>query len=271
MERRSVTVLCLNACWRASRRGNRSMNNSQPSFDALLPREMAQRGKHRRLESRDMQAMTMFSLAVLAGAFIALGAVFATTVTSGAGAVSLGGTTGTAGLPFGFPSCWRDWSSAWDSSWSSCGARSCSLYNNLIAIAWAYGKVKTSALLRNWGSSMPGISWAPLVRRSGCFSPSSIRLARTGLASTPAIAPRRNAITTASSRRFVLGILCNALVCLAVWLTFSARSTTDKILSIIFPITAFVAGFEHSVANMYFIPIGLFIKRFDASCGHLRN
>ncbi len=58
-----------------------------------------------------------------------------------------------------------------------------------------------------------------------------------------------------------LGVMCNALVCLAVWLCASARSTTDKILSIIFPITAFVAaGFEHSIANMYLIPIGLFIK-----------
>src|SRR5690606_35349034 len=58
-----------------------------------------------------------------------------------------------------------------------------------------------------------------------------------------------------------LGILCNALVCLAVWLTFSARSTTDKILAIIPPISAFVAaGFEHSIANMYFIPMGLLSK-----------
>lgn len=58
-----------------------------------------------------------------------------------------------------------------------------------------------------------------------------------------------------------LGILANGLVCLAVWLTYSARSTTDKILAIIFPITAFVAtGFEHSIANMYFIPYALFIK-----------
>ena len=60
-----------------------------------------------------------------------------------------------------------------------------------------------------------------------------------------------------------LGILCNALVCLAVWMTYSARSTMDKIAAIIFPITAFVAaGFEHSIANMYFIPIALFIKDF---------
>jgi formate/nitrite transporter len=60
-----------------------------------------------------------------------------------------------------------------------------------------------------------------------------------------------------------LGIMCNALVCMAVWLCFSARSTIDKILAIIFPISAFVAaGFEHSVANMYFIPMGLLIKQF---------
>src|SRR5581483_4730546 len=62
-------------------------------------------------------------------------------------------------------------------------------------------------------------------------------------------------------RALALGILCNALVCLAVWLSFSARSTTDRILAVIPPITAFVAaGFEHSVANMYFIPIALLIK-----------
>lgn len=60
-----------------------------------------------------------------------------------------------------------------------------------------------------------------------------------------------------------LGILCNGLVCLAVWLTFSARSVTDKILAIVFPITAFVAaGFEHSIANMYFVPFALLIKAF---------
>jgi formate/nitrite transporter len=61
-----------------------------------------------------------------------------------------------------------------------------------------------------------------------------------------------------------LGILCNGLVCLAIWLTYSARSVADKILAILFPISAFVAaGFEHSIANMYFIPYALLIKAFD--------
>ena len=64
---------------------------------------------------------------------------------------------------------------------------------------------------------------------------------------------------------FSRGVLCNALVCLAVWLCMSGRTTTDKILSILFPITAFVAlGFEHSVANMYFIPMGLLLKNNPA-------
>ena len=77
-----------------------------------------------------------------------------------------------------------------------------------------------------------------------------------------------NMLTIANSKcelgfiqAIALGMACNALVCLAVWLCYSARTTVDKILSIIFPISAFVAaGFEHSVANMYFIPLGLFVK-----------
>jgi formate/nitrite transporter len=61
-----------------------------------------------------------------------------------------------------------------------------------------------------------------------------------------------------------LGMLCNALVCLAIWLTYGAHTTTDKILAIVAPIAAFVAaGFEHSVANMYFISIALLVKSND--------
>jgi formate/nitrite transporter len=84
-----------------------------------------------------------------------------------------------------------------------------------------------------------------------------IAIAKSGLGFTEAVA---------------LGILCNGLVCLAVWLTYSARSTTDKILAIVFPITAFVAAsFEHSIANMYFIPYGLFIKAFDPAFAVAHN
>jgi formate/nitrite transporter FocA (FNT family) len=68
-----------------------------------------------------------------------------------------------------------------------------------------------------------------------------------------------NKVNLDFAQAIALGVLCNALVCLAVWLTIGGRSTADKVLAILFPITAFVAaGFEHSIANMYFIPwVGL--------------
>jgi len=68
------------------------------------------------------------------------------------------------------------------------------------------------------------------------------------------------------SEALALGVLCNTLVCLAVWLCLGTRSTSGRILAIVFPIAAFVAsGFEHSIANMYFIPVGLFVKYLGAS------
>ena len=68
----------------------------------------------------------------------------------------------------------------------------------------------------------------------------------------------RAKLALSADQTFFRGVLCNALVCLAVWLCFSARDVSGKILAIVWPISAFVAlGFEHSVANMYLIPIGM--------------
>jgi formate/nitrite transporter len=130
-------------------------------------------------------------------------------------------------------------------------------------MAWADGKVSLGALLRNWGIVYLGnfvgsIATAGLVYLSGQYNAGSGAVGETAL---------KIALAKASlgfPQAVALGILCNALVCLAVWLSFSARSVTDKIMAILFPITAFVAaGFEHSVANMYFVPLGLFIQVFD--------
>jgi formate/nitrite transporter len=136
--------------------------------------------------------------------------------------------------------------------------------NNLIVMAWASRRISTQALVRNWtivyaGNFVGSIATSLLMYftkqytfNGGAVGQTALNIAngKAGLDFVQALA---------------LGILCNALVCLAVWLTYSAHSTTDKIMAIIFPITAFVAaGFEHSVANMYFIPMGMFIKLFDA-------
>jgi formate transporter len=128
--------------------------------------------------------------------------------------------------------------------------------NNLIVMAWADGKVSTAQLLRNWGIVLAGnivgsLGMALLVILSGTLELGDGAVARTAMA----IATAKIAIPPVEA--FFRGLLCNALVCLAIWLCFAAHSVTGKILAIIFPITAFVAlGFEHSIANAYLIPVG---------------
>jgi formate/nitrite transporter len=137
--------------------------------------------------------------------------------------------------------------------------------NNLIVMAWASGKVSTKALLRNWGIVYLG-NFVGSLATVGLLFASKQYLSANGGVGVTALKIANAKIEFGFWQALSLGILCNILVCLAVWLTFSARSTVDKIAAIIFPVTAFVAaGFEHSVANMYFIPIGLVIKQFDPS------
>ena len=129
--------------------------------------------------------------------------------------------------------------------------------NNLIAMAWASGRVTTQQIMRNWGwvylgNLVGAVGTAALVWLAGIQSmgdgsvgETMVQIARSKISLDPVSAIAR-------------GVLCNVLVCLGVWLCMGARSVTDKILAIVFPITGFVAcGFEHSVANMYFLPIGV--------------
>lgn len=223
---------------------------TEPTFDALLPPAMAAKAEQVGVNKANLEALNTFMLAVLAGAFIALGAVFATTVTAGAAGALPYGVTRLLG---GFVFCL---------GLILVVVAGAELFtgNNLIIMAWASGKVSTGQLLRNWiivyiGNLIGAIGTALFMFLSGqyTFGAGEVGLNVLNIAYAKANLDFVQAI--------VLGILCNALVCLAVWLTYSARTTTDKILAILFPITAFVAaGFEHSVANMYFIPIGLFVK-----------
>ncbi len=226
------------------------MDQERKSFDALVPREMALKAESAGVAKVNLGPFRMFALAVLAGAFIAMGAIFATTATTGASASlpfgvikTLGGLVFSLGLILVV----------------GAGAE---LFtgNNLIVMAWAGHKVSTRQILYNW-----------VIVYLGNFVGSTLTafmmfLSRQYTSGNGAVG--LNALNIANGKvhldffqAVVLGVFCNALVVLAVWLCMGARSATDKILAIIFPITAFVsAGFEHSVANMYFIPIGLFIK-----------
>ncbi len=135
--------------------------------------------------------------------------------------------------------------------------------NNLIVMACANRRVSLGKLLRNWGLVYLGNLIGSLAMAALMFWSRQYTFANGALgANALAVANAKTGLVFGQA--LALGVLCNMLVCLAVWLCYSARSTADKVLAIIFPITAFVAaGFEHSVANMYLIPIGLLIKHFD--------
>lgn len=234
-------------------------------IDALLPQEMATRAELLGVRKAEMPFIRMFMLSVLAGAFIALGAIFATTVSAGGMAVTAadGSIAYNTGLPYGVTRLLTGLVFCLGLILVVVGGAELFTGNNLIVMAWANGKVTGSALLRNWaivylGNFVGSIGTVILMffTRQYTFGSNAVGITalRIGVAK----------VDLTFLQAIALGILCNALVCLAVWLTYSARSTIDKILAIVFPITAFVAaGFEHSVANMYFIPYALFIKGFD--------
>ncbi len=234
-------------------------------IDSLLPAEMATRAEYLGVRKAEMPAINMLMLSILAGAFISLGAIFATTVAAGGMSVTAadGAVAYTTGLPYGVTRLLTGLVFCLGLILVVVGGAELFTGNNLIVMAWASGKVTGRALLRNWvivyiGNFLGSIGTVTLMffTKQYTFGSDSVGLAalRIGVAK----------VDLDFIQAIALGILCNALVCLAVWLTYSARTTLDKIASIIFPITAFVAaGFEHSIANMYFIPYALFVKNFD--------
>ena len=218
-------------------------------FDALPPPAMARRAEETGVAKAALSTERLLVLAVLAGAFIAMGAVFATTVTAGSGEMAFGVTRLLAGLTFSLGLILVVVAGA-------------ELFtgNNLIVMAWAARRVTSGPMLAIWGLVYLGnfagaIATAVLVYLSGQYELGG------GAVGEQALNIAVAKTDLAFGRAIVLGALCNALVCLAVWLAYSARSTADRILAIVPPIAAFVAvGFEHSVANMYFIPAGLLLK-----------
>jgi formate/nitrite transporter len=226
---------------------------------------MAARAESIGVRKAGMPFFQTFTLAILAGAFIALGAIFSTTVAAGSGTINAadGAAAFTAALPYGLTRLLAGLAFSLGLILVVVGGAELFTGNNLIVMAWADGKVSTALLLRNWaivylGNFVGSIGTAILMflTRQYLFGKGAIGIAALNTGVTKVNYDFLQAIA--------LGILCNGLVCLAIWMTYSARSTIDRIIAIIFPITAFVAaGFEHSIANMYFVPYALFVKSFD--------
>jgi len=242
--------------------------NETISFDALMPAAMAAKAEDLGVKKAALPALKMFALAILAGAFIGIGAIFATTVSAGSMAVkdAAGAAAFSTALPYGVTRLLAGLAFTVGLILVVVGGSELFTGNNLIMMAFASKKVSLGGLLRNWGIVYLGnfvgsivTAYIVFLGKQYSFGNGAIGLTALG------IGEAKTSFTFIQA--VALGIMCNALVCMAVWMCYSARSTTDKILAIIPPIATFVAaGFEHSVANMYFIPVSLFIKNFgDAS------
>ncbi len=222
---------------------------SSNGFDALVPREMAHKAEAIGITKANLDFLSMSGLSVLAGSFIALGAIFATVALTGVGSVPWGWGRVVAGAVFSLGLILV-----------VVGGAELFTGNVLSVMAWADRRVSTTRLLRGWGIVYIGNFIGAIVTAAIVFLSKEYALNKGAVGAT-ALNIGLTKVNLDFMQALMLGILCNALVCLAVWLCLSARTTLDKILSIIFPIAAFVAaGFEHSIANMYFIPQALFIK-----------
>lgn len=143
--------------------------------------------------------------------------------------------------------------------------------NTMILAAVCEKKVTLGRMLRNWGivylgNLLGSLFIAYMMVHSGLLSSGADMLG----AITVKIAVYKVNLTFIQA--FYLGIMCNWLVCLAVWLSYGAESMAGKILAIFFPIWLFItSGFEHSVANMYYIPAGILAKAVNPNYGELMN
>lgn len=217
-------------------------------MDLFAPSEIAALVETRGVAKANASTLTTFVLGVLAGAFIGLGAVLSTTITAGS-TLGYGPTKWLAGIGFSVGLILV-----------VVGGAELFTGNNLISMSFVSKHITLKRLLRNWvivyaGNLVGALSIAGMVYAAEWWKQSSGAVGATALATAAAKTSLPFGVV------FFRGILANALVCLAVWLATAGRSVIDKILAIMLPISAFVAaGFEHSIANMYFIPIGLLIK-----------
>ena len=217
-------------------------------FDAYTPAEIAARVSAGGVTKARLPLSTLFLLGIMAGGFIGIGALYFTIIVSDselsfAIARLIGGICFSIGLLLVVV----------------CGAE---LFtgNILIAMAWADGSIRFTELLRNWAvvclaNFIGAAGFALLVFLSGHWELNGGAVGATYLkiAAAKAGLPFWQA--------FFLGVLCNNLVCLAIWMSFAGRTVVDKFIGVVLPISAFVAaGFEHSIANMYFFPMALLLQ-----------
>jgi formate/nitrite transporter len=215
------------------------------SLDSYAPAQVAERVHTTGVKKATMPAQQILVLAAIAGAFISFGAMYYTVAVTAPGA-SYGPSQVLGGFVFSL-------------GFILVVIAGAELFtgNNLVVMAWASGDIAFRVLLRNWALVYVGNFFGCLasvffVYLSGYLHGGNYQVGATAVR----IALKK--VDHGLLEAFVLGMLCNALVCLASWVSYAARTAADKVLVIIFPVSAFVAmGFEHCIANMYLVPIGM--------------
>ena len=217
--------------------------------DAYAPAQIAQRIESVGVSKARLPTLPLLMLGVLAGAFIGLGAMLFVLVKSdatlGFAASAVGG-----GLVFSLGLLLVVVAGA-------------ELFtgNNLLAMAWADGRISTREVLRNWvlvcaANFIGAAGLALLVYASGHPNLNGGAIGQTVVK----IALAKQELPALEA--FFRGVLCNVLVCMAVWMAMAGRSVVDKAVAVVPPIMAFVAaGFEHSIANMYLLPLAMLLQQ----------
>lgn len=230
--------------------------------DALMPDQMARLAERTGVKKAEQDGYRLLALSGLAGSFVAFGATFAAAVTAGGPSELQGLVQLVGGLAFTLAYVL-----------AIVGGAELFTTNNLMVMAWAHGRLALRRLVRAWGIVFVGnligaAGMAALLILSGRHEQMDGALGAKLLSSAKDI----TALSTQSA--FVLGVLGNSLLCLGVWLTYSARSTGDKILALTPPVAAFyVLELEHAIAVMFYLPcaalIGFFAEpSFWVNTGH---
>ncbi len=224
------------------------------SENILLPKDVAHKAEDVGLMKARMAPARLVVLAIMGGAFIGLGAMAATTIWTGLDHVPFGLMRMAGGLGFTLGLILV-----------VLGGVELFTGNVLMIMSIASGRMRLRTLMRAWslvlvGNTIGAVAIAVLVFLAGHHDLDNGEAGRVAVR----IAAAKTELPFMQA--FFLGVLCNALVCLAVYLCYGAASTTDKILAILLPVATFVAaGFEHSIANIYFFTLGLLVDGLDTA------
>lgn len=213
--------------------------------DAFTPAEVAEKVKTVGVDKANMGFFPLFILSMMAGAFIAFAAMYYTVVVTG------------SDLPYGITQLLGGLVFALGFILVVIAGAELFTGNTLVIMAWAKRQVSFTSLMRNWsivyiGNAIGALVTVYLVYLSGYLGNADygvgVTAVKTGLIK----------VDHTFVEAFTRGLFCNVLVCLGSWMVYASRSVTDKVLAVLFPISGFVAmGFEHSIANMYMIPVAM--------------